>query len=67
MTNYLKTTLRNLWKNRGYSMLNVAGMAIGVACASLIFLWVEDEVTFDQNIANRNHIYHVMDNQIQNG
>jgi predicted permease len=67
MNNYFKTTLRSLWKNRGYSMLNVAGLAVGVTCASLIFLWVEDEVTFDHDIPNRNHIYRVMDNQIQNG
>jgi predicted permease len=56
-----------LWKNRGYSTLNVAGLAVGVACASLIFLWVEDEVTFDHDVPNRNHIYRVMDNQVHNG
>jgi predicted permease len=67
MTSSFKTTLRNLWKNRGYSTLNVAGLAVGVACASLIFLWVEDEVTFDHDIPNRNHIYKVMDNQRMNG
>lgn len=67
MTNYFKSTLRNLWKNRGYSTLNVAGLAIGVACASLIFLWVEDEVTFDHDVPNRNHIYKVMENEIHNG
>jgi putative ABC transport system permease protein len=67
MTNYLTTTLRNLWKNRGYSTLNIFGLAVGVACASLIFLWVEDEMTFDHDIPNRDHIYRVMDNQFQNG
>ncbi|HZY80955.1 MAG TPA: ABC transporter permease [Cyclobacteriaceae bacterium] len=67
MTNYFKSTLRNLWKNRGYSSLNIAGLAVGVACASLIFLWVEDEVTFDHDVAKREHIYKVMGNQIHNG
>lgn len=42
--NYFKTTFRNLWKNKGYSFLNIFGLAIGIACAALIFLWVEDEL-----------------------
>src|SRR5689334_20555184 len=67
MTNSFKSSLRNLWKNRGYSTLNVAGLAVGVACASLIFLWVEDEVTFDHDVPNRNHIYKVMENEFHNG
>ncbi|MBT1697647.1 ABC transporter permease [Fulvivirgaceae bacterium PWU4] len=67
MMNYVKTTLRNLWKNRGYAALNVAGLAIGIACASLIFLWVEDEVTFDHDVAKRDHIYRVMENQVHDG
>ena len=67
MTNYFRSTLRNLWKNRGYSTLNVAGLAVGIACASLIFLWVEDEVTFDHDVVNRNNIYKVMENEIHNG
>lgn len=67
MTNYLKSTVRNLWKNRGYSALNVAGLAVGVACASLIFLWVEDEVTFDHDVPNREHVYMVMENEIHDG
>ncbi|MEO6684221.1 MAG: ABC transporter permease [Ginsengibacter sp.] len=42
--NYIKTTLRNLWKNKGYTFLNIFGLAIGITCAALIFLWIEDEV-----------------------
>lgn len=40
--NYLKTTFRNLWKNKGFTFLNIFGLGIGIACGSLIFLWVED-------------------------
>jgi putative ABC transport system permease protein len=46
--NYFKTIFRNLWKNKGYSFLNIFGLAIGIAWAGLIFLWVEDEVNYDQ-------------------
>jgi putative ABC transport system permease protein len=67
MTNYFRSSLRNLWKNRSYSALNIAGLAVGVACASLIFLWVEDEVTFDHDVPNRSHIYKVMENEFHNG
>jgi putative ABC transport system permease protein len=67
MTNYFRSTLRNLWKNRGYNALNIAGLAVGVACASLIFLWVEDEVTFDHDVPNRSLIYKVMENEMHNG
>jgi putative ABC transport system permease protein len=35
--NFLKTTFRNLWKNKTYSLLNIGGLAIGIACAGLIF------------------------------
>ena len=67
MTNYFRSTLRNLWKNRGYNTLNIAGLAVGVACAALIFLWVEDEVTFDHDVPNRSLIYRVMENEMHNG
>src|SRR2546423_4723280 len=61
--NYFKTTFRNLWKNKTYSFLNIFGLAVGIACAAFIFLWVEDEVTFNYNFAKRNNLYHVMQNE----
>ena len=67
MKNYLKATWRNLWKNRGFSALNTAGLAVGVACACLIFLWVEDELTFDHDVSKRDHIYRLMENQTHDG
>ncbi len=65
--NYIKTTLRSLLKNRSYSFLNIAGLAIGIACASLIFLWVEDELTFNHNFAKRDVLYKVYENQTYEG
>src|ERR1700704_5045444 len=55
--NYLKTTIRNLWKNRTFSFLNIFGLAIGIACAGLIFLWTEDEMTFDNLNFKKGHLY----------
>ncbi|WP_373516191.1 ABC transporter permease [Pricia sp.] len=38
LKNYLKIAWRSLWKNKGYSALNIFGLAIGITCASLILL-----------------------------
>jgi len=65
--NYIKTTLRSLLKNKGYSFLNIAGLAIGITCASLIFLWVQDELTFDHSFPKRGYLYRLMENQPVNG
>src|SRR5690606_31589776 len=57
MKNYVKTTLRNLWRTRGYSVLNVFGLAVGIAAASLIFLWIADETGYDNHFPNKENIY----------
>ncbi len=65
--NYFKIALRNLWKNKGYSALNIFGLAIGITCASLIFLWVEDELDFDSFISDQEQVYYVPTNQLYEG
>jgi putative ABC transport system permease protein len=65
--NYFKITLRNLWKNKTFSFLNIMGLAIGIASAALIFLWVEDEMNFNHHFAKRDFVYRVMENQKNNG
>ena len=58
--NYLKTAWRNLWNNKLYSFINVAGLATGMAVALLIGLWVWDEVSFNSYFGNHKHIAQVM-------
>ncbi|MDB5124606.1 MAG: FtsX-like permease family protein [Mucilaginibacter sp.] len=65
--NYFKTTLRSLLKNRSYSFLNIAGLAIGITCASLIFLWVQDEITFNHNFKKCDNLYTIWENQTYEG
>jgi putative ABC transport system permease protein len=65
--NYIKTAFRNLLKNKGYSFLNIGGLAIGMACAGLIFLWVEDELTFNHYFSNRANLYKVKGQQTYGG
>ncbi|WP_143310522.1 ABC transporter permease [Chitinophaga vietnamensis] len=55
--NYFKTTFRNLWKNKSYSFLNIFGLSIGIVCAAMVLLWVEDEVTFNNNHLKKDHLY----------
>ncbi len=61
--NYFKTSIRNLFKNKGYSFLNIFGLAIGIACAGLIFLWVEDELGYDKFNAKKDYLYYIRENQ----
>lgn len=65
--NYLKIAWRNLWKNKGYSMLNIFGLAIGITCAAMILLWVEDEVGYDANFDKQDVVYYVPTNQQYEG
>ncbi|HMH21393.1 MAG TPA: ABC transporter permease [Puia sp.] len=58
--NFFKSTLRNFWKNRGYSFLNIFGLAMGIACAGLIFLWVEDELNYDSVYTKKDQLYSVI-------
>jgi putative ABC transport system permease protein len=61
--NYFKTAFRNLWKNKIYGSLNVFGLAIGIACAGLIFLWVEDEFSYNHNNSKKDQLYEILENQ----
>lgn len=65
--NYLVATFRHIRKNKTYSFLNFFGLAIGIACAGLIFLWVEDETGYDQQYSNHDHLGQVMTNQTYDG
>jgi hypothetical protein len=65
--NYFKTAFRNLWKNKSYGFLNVFGLAIGITCAGLIFLWVEDEMSYDHHNEKKDQLYKVLENQPYEG
>jgi ABC-type antimicrobial peptide transport system permease subunit len=58
--NYLKIALRNIRRHKGYSFINIAGLAIGMACCILILLWVQDELSYDRFHENAGDIYRVL-------
>ena len=66
-TNYLKIAWRNLIHQKGYSAINIGGLAVGMAVAMLIGMWIYDEVTFDRFHQNYDRIAQVMQNATMNG
>jgi len=55
--NYLKVALRNIVRHKAYSVINVAGLAIGMACALLILLWIQDELSYDRFHENADRLH----------
>ncbi|MFT4024156.1 MAG: ABC transporter permease [Flavihumibacter sp.] len=61
--NYFKTARRNLIKNKTFSLLNIAGLSVGITCSLLILLWVNYYLSFNHSITALNHLYNVKNNQ----
>lgn len=57
LKNYLTIAWRNVLKNKGISFINLAGLALGIACALLIFLWVDSEMITDRSQPNGDRIF----------
>lgn len=55
--NYLKIAYRNLIKDRVYSLINLIGLAVGMACCLFVLLYIQDEVSYDQFHSNSDRIY----------
>ena len=55
--NYLKIAFRNLVKHKGISFINVFGLAVGITCAILIFLWVNQQFSYDKWQINKDRMY----------
>src|ERR1700754_1219506 len=65
--NYFKTAWRNLTRNRTFSTINIAGLAIGMAVCLLILQYVSFELSYDQFHKNAPDIYRVVNDRYQNG
>src|SRR4029078_148559 len=65
--NYFKTAWRNVIRTFGYSLLNVWGLAIGMAVALLIGLWVYDQYSYDKSLSDYQRLYRVQRNFDSNG
>ena len=65
--NYLKIAWRNLWKNKGYTFINVGGLALGMAVTLIIGLWILDELSYNSYFKNKDKIAQVFQSQTFNG
>ncbi|UJH69166.1 ABC transporter permease [Allomuricauda sp. SCSIO 65647] len=65
--NYLKIAWRNLLKNKGYSAINIGGLALGMAVTLTIGLWIYDELSYNNYFKNKDKIAQVFQSQTFNG
>ncbi|ULQ57159.1 ABC transporter permease [Flavihumibacter rivuli] len=65
--NYFKLAWRSLRKNKAFSLLNIAGLAIGMCCTMLILLWVYQERSWDKHNEHYQNIYHIFSHRDFNG
>ena len=59
LTNYFKIAVRNLRKYKGNSLINILGLAVGVACCVVILLYIQNELSYDKFYKNADSIYRV--------
>lgn len=68
LTNYIKIAWRNLIRNKGFSAINILGLGLGISCSLFIYLWVQDERSFDSSLPNGDQLYKVIiHNKERNG
>lgn len=60
LKNYIKIAFRVLWRQKGYSFINIAGLAVGIAVCFTIFLWVQDEMSHDRFHEKSESIYRAL-------
>jgi len=64
--NYFKIAYRNLLRNKSFSIINISGLAIGMASAILILLWIQNEISYDRFHANDRRLYEIYSNDTIN-
>jgi len=65
--NYLKVAIRNLWRNKSFSVINITGLAVGMASAMLILLWIQNEISYDRFYQNTGRIHLMYSRDVDNG
>ncbi|MFZ1799193.1 MAG: ABC transporter permease [Chitinophagaceae bacterium] len=65
--NYFKTAWRNIIRNKAFSIINILGLALGLTCSLLIFLWVRDEQSVDAFHKNGKQLYQVYERSKYDG
>ena len=62
LKNLLKVSIRNIFKESGYSTINILGLTIGITCSVFLFMYIFDELSYDRYHENADDIYRVVSN-----
>jgi putative ABC transport system permease protein len=62
LRSYFKTAVRNMMRNKTFSFINIFGLGLGIACSLFIYLWVQDECSYDDFHANGERLYKIIVN-----
>lgn len=67
LKNYIKVAFRNIVRHRGYSFINISGLAAGIICSLLIFVYVRDELSYDRYHEKADRIYRIVNAGVMRG
>lgn len=59
LSNYFKVAVRNLLRQKGFSFINIFGLALGISCTALIGMWVNDELSYDRFHKDHERVYRI--------
>lgn len=65
-SNYLRSNLRHVQKSKGFSLINIIGLTIGLTCAMLILIYVRSELSYDRHIHRSENVYRIYMDQPDN-
>jgi len=67
LKNYLKTAFRNILRHKGFSLINLSGLAIGMACCVILFLYIQSELSYDRFHEKADRIFRVVSQSERDG
>src|SRR5579862_2867365 len=65
--NFFKVAFRNLFRNKGFSIINISGLVVGMSSAILILLWIQNELSYDRFYKDQDRLYEVWGNDVYDG
>ncbi len=67
LSNYIKVAIRQLMKNKTFSIINIFGLSVGVACCVLLTMFIEDEFAYEKHFKDHERIYRIYTSFIKDG
>jgi putative ABC transport system permease protein len=67
LSNYIKVAIRQLMKNKTFSIINIFGLSVGVACCVLLTMFIQDEFTYEKHFKDHERVYRIYTSFIKDG